>query len=400
MKILVLTNKIPFPPKDGGSIATYNLAIGLADSNAQIKILSINTKKHYFNPQDIPQLIQEKLNINCVDVNTELSAFSAVKNLLFSNLPYNAVRFNNNDFRQALIKILQKEKYDIIQLEGLYLSFYLDTIKKYSNAKIAYRSHNIEHEIWQRSAENEKNFLKRTYLKIIGARLKNFEMEFMNSYDLLVPITSRDAEKLNNFGNSKPFFVAPTGINQNSFSNFSSEIEYPSIFHIGALDWFPNQEGIMWFIDNCWSEIRSQIPGLNFYIAGRNAPQWLINKLNKQGIVFLGEIDDAYSFISSKAVMIVPLLSGSGMRIKIVEGMALGKTIVSTSIGAEGIDCQDETNILIGNNPLDFVKKVKTCLVNRTFFDEIGKNALNFVTTNFNNNAIAEKLLSFYKENI
>ena len=106
----------------------------------------------------------------------------------------------------------------------------------------------------------------------------------------------------------------------------------------------------IWFVENCWPGLHQQFPNLKFYVAGRNAPAWLINKFHYPNIEFVGEVEDAYRFMNSKSIMIVPLFSGSGMRIKIIEGMALGKTIVSTEIGAEGIEVSDNENILIATD--------------------------------------------------
>lgn len=400
MKILILTNKIPYPPKDGGSIATFSLANSLSELAQSVKILALNTNKHYFDLKLLPSEISKKLPISGVDVNTNISIFQAVKNLFFSKLPYNAVRFNNKDFKKELTKILQHEEFDIIQLEGLYMCFYINIIRKLSNAKIVYRAHNVECEIWQRTLKNEKNLLKRKYISLITSRLQKMESAFLSKYDLLVPITKRDGEKLTEMGNNKPMHVSPTGIDISQLKSDKTELEFPSVFHIGALDWAPNQEGLIWFIENCWAEIQKAIPEVKFYIAGRNAPQWFENKTKKPGIHFLGEINDAYLFMNSKAVMIVPLLSGSGMRIKIVEGMAMKKTIVSTSIGTEGINSENKKNILIADSPSEFVQQIRTCLGNRAFFDEIGENALNFVQTNYNNIEIAKSLMNFYKKNI
>ena len=102
----------------------------------------------------------------------------------------------------------------------------------------------------------------------------------------------------------------------------------------GVVDWFPNQQGLLWFLDNCWSQIRHQNPDLQLFVAGRNAPQWLIEKLNVSGVVYVGEVENAYDFMAQHTIMIVPLLAGGGMRIKILEGLAYGKVIVSTSIDA------------------------------------------------------------------
>ncbi|MCK5079017.1 MAG: glycosyltransferase, partial [Bacteroidales bacterium] len=134
-----------------------------------------------------------------------------------------------------------------------------------------------------------------------------------------------------------------------------------------------------------------------FYIAGRNAPDSIRN-ISEPNVVFLGEVDDAYAFMESKAVMIVPLLSGSGMRIKIIEGMALGKSIVSTSIGAEGIAVSHDTDIIIADDTRNYTAGIESLLDNFDKFEAIGRNAVKFVEENYDNLSISKALAAFYKE--
>jgi glycosyltransferase involved in cell wall biosynthesis len=262
---------------------------------------------------------------------------------------------------------------------------------------MVYRAHNIEFEIWERAAKLSRG-LKKIYLQNLSKRIKRFETGLLNSYDLLVPITDRDGNILDSLGNIKDKQVSPTGIDSSIVTPDTSSLEFPSLFHIGSLDWAPNQEGLLWFIKNCWTKIHNKYPDLRFYIAGRNAPRWLIDKLNVEGVFFEGEVNDAYQFMNSKAIMIVPLFSGSGMRIKIIEGMALGKSIVSTSIGAEGINVSDGANILMANEATGFIKAVSNLLEDRDCFERIGGNAGLFIQQNFDNLVLSKRLIGFYKQ--
>lgn len=284
-------------------------------------------------------------------------------------------------------------------MEGLYLCPYIALIRRYSLAKIVYRAHNIENEIWSRTAQMTRGF-KKWYFKLLAKRIKRFEKSYLNDYDLLVPITDRDAEILNELGNKKPHFTSQTGIDLSFLVPNAKNLEYPSLFHIGSLDWSPNQEGLLWFISNCWPVLNEKYPELKFYIAGRNAPEWLEKKFEQNNIKYLGEIDDAYCFINSKAIMLVPLFSGSGMRIKIVEGMALGKPIVTTSIGTEGIETTSGKDILIADDVESFNAAISTLVDNREKFQTIGKNAIDLIHEKFDNLALAEKLTDFYTKNI
>lgn len=401
MRILQIHNKIPFPPKDGGSIAVFNFTEGFAKANNKVDILAFNTNKHYVKIKDIETQIPENIRIIGVDINTDISPLNALKNLLFSKLPYNAQRFINEDFNEELKNILNQNKYDIIQIEGLYMMPYINVIRKYSNAKISFRAHNIEHEIWEQTLKQEKSFLKKIYLKIIAKRMKKFELSFINKYDFLVPITERDANIFKTLGNNKKTMVSPTGVDALKYKSLTERtFENIKLFHLGSLDWTPNQEGIIWFLENICEEITKKNTKLTFSIAGRNAPEWLITKFKEyKNINYLGEIDDALQFLQSHDVMIVPLLSGSGMRIKIIEGMASGNIVLSTSKGAEGINGKNNKDFLIANTKNDFIGQIQNIANKKTPLKEISFNAQEFILNNFDNFAISKSLIEFYQNN-
>ncbi len=401
MKILQVTNKMPYPPIDGGAIATLNMSKGFVSNSAEVTVFAMNTKKHFFDPDKIEPKLKKTIKFETVSVPAEISGKGALKNLLLSKLPYNAERFIDDNFKKKLIQILKEKDFDIVQFEGLYLMPYVDVVKQYSKAKVSLRSHNVEYEIWDRVAKNEKNPIKKKYLKILSKRIKKFEISYINKYDLLVTITKRDLDIYNKLGNTKPSFVSMTGINVEELNTDKIETQYPSVFHLGALDWAPNQEGIIWFLRNVWKKLIKKHSNLKFYIAGRNAPRWFVEETKKyNNVIFLGEVADAYSFMKSKAIMIVPLFSGSGMRIKIIEGMALGKTIVSTSIGTEGIDTTHTKNIILANNSEEFYSEIDFLIVNKEKYKQIGENARKFIIENFDNKVIIRKLLKFYEEYI
>lgn len=399
MKILQVTNKVPYPTNDGGAIACMNMTSGFALLGHEVTVLAMNTRKHHTELSDIPESLRDWADFKLVNVPARIAPFPALFNLFFSGKPYNAARFISGAFSRELKRVLMNNDFDIVQLEGLYVCPYIPVIRKYSGAKIVYRAHNIEHEIWERTALLSGG-LKYLYLKLLAKRIKKFERGFMNQYDLLVPITERDGIILNKLGNNRPMHVSPTGIDTRVLIPHSKNLEHPSLFHIGSLEWAPNQEGLIWFIEKCWPEIHEKFPGLKFYIAGRKAPDWLVRYFNAPNIVFLGEVDDAYQFMNSKSIMVVPLFSGSGMRIKIIEGMALGKPIVSTPIGTEGIATRSGTNILIAENEKEFISDIERLITDEELFAVISRNAIEYIQRKFDNLALAGALTEFYKKYI
>ncbi len=211
MRILQLMNKVPWPPKDGGAIACLNMTKGFSMLGHEVTVLSMNTSKHHIRIKDMPQHIRSRADFRLVEVPASINWFDAAVNFLFSKLPYNAQRFISDEFSMALVKLLTEKSFDIIQLEGLYLCPYIPVIRKYSDAKIAYRAHNIEYEIWERTAKLSEG-LRSKYLRNLSKRIKRFEISHLNSYDLLVPITDRDGQILDALGNTKPRHTSQTGI--------------------------------------------------------------------------------------------------------------------------------------------------------------------------------------------
>ena len=399
MKILQLSNKVPYPPSDGGVIAVLSLAVGLADLGHDVTVLSMTTLKHNFDVKAIPKSFSDKIQFESVDVPAKISPIGLLQNYLFSSKPYTATRFISIDYSNKLIELLSQNTYDIIQLEGLYLAPYIDLIKRHSKAIIAMRAHNVEHEIWERVRENTNHKIKKIYLKNLNRKLKNFELSFLDDYDILLPITDRDGQKFKELGFSKEIYTLPTGIDSDRYPLDSSLTEYPSLFHLGSLDWEPNMEGLRWFLTEIWPQVLQKEPQLRFHIAGRNASPEFVKYLQSfENIVFDGEVDDANKYINSKAIMIVPLLSGSGMRIKILEGLALAKAIVSTEVGVEGIPANDGQEIMIAKDEFDFASKILKLVQNRNLYTEMTRNARAYAIREFDNKTIVGKLVEKYQK--
>jgi glycosyltransferase involved in cell wall biosynthesis len=394
MDILMLTNKMPYPPKDGGSIATLSIARSFSELGHKVTILAMNTSKHHFNVDDIPANISEQIEFIGVDVNTDVSVWDALKNLLASSVPYNAQRFITLDYDRKLAEVLQSRKFDVVHLEGPYLGPYIRTIRKHTTALVSMRPQNVEHEIWQRTAAQSKG-PKGLYIANLAKRVKRFEVSMLNNYDVMVPITKRDGDLFKKLGCKIPMLVTPTGIDTGTFKPDYENIDYPSLFHLGALDWPPNQEGLKWFFSKVWPKILKEFPDLKFYLAGRNAPPEF-DKFSEPNVEFLGEVESAHDFIRSKTIMVVPLLSGSGMRIKIIEGMALGKAIITTSIGREGIDVTHKKNMMIADSPDEFLDTVRFLLSGKEKAVEMGKQAVEFVNHHYDNLSIMKALSDFY----
>ena len=320
MRILQLCNKAPYPANDGSSIAIYNMARGLYENNAELHLLTINTKKHFKDDASVPEEFKNKAHYRSVYKDTSPSALGAFFNLFSSN-SYFISRFYFKEFEDALIETLQKNTFDLVQLEGLFMAPYIETIRKFSKAKIALRAHNIEHLIWERHIAHEKNSLKRSYLKIQNARLKKFEEEIFTKVDVIITITDADKNYILKKFPKLNIVTCLTGIELKDYEqNANVKKEENTLFSFGSMDWMPNLEAVDWFVNNCWKNIHAKHPNCKFIIAGRHMPQ-KFKTLQLPNIEIIENVSNNRDFYSTYDIMLVPLLSGSGLRIKLVNSM-------------------------------------------------------------------------------
>lgn len=394
MKVLFLCNKSPYPPDEGGPMAMNANIQALLKAGHSVKVIAMNTNKYFVKTEDIPEVYKHQTGIEFIYNDLSIKPREAFLNL-FSRSSYHIDRFISKDFEGRLTEILQSEEFDIIQLEMLHMTPYLHLIRKYSGARVILRSHNIEHLIWERITQTTGNFFKRKYLALLTKKLKRYELETMNQYDGIITISGHDADYFIEQGCSIPIAAIPFGVATEEYIPSVEPFEFPSLFHLGSMNWMPNEEGIRWFVEAVWPLIHTRFPKLRLYLAGRMMPDWLV-RLREPNVEVVGAVDDARSFIYSKAVMVVPLLSGSGIRIKIIEGMALGKAIISTTIGAEGINYTDGKNILIADNPEEFAAAIEKCLAGPEFCRTMGENARTLILEEHSLEGVAKKLERFY----
>jgi polysaccharide biosynthesis protein PslH len=392
MKILQMCHKPPCPPKDGGCIAMNNLTQGLIQAGCEVKVLSIHTHKHDFEPQHLNKTYLQQTAIESVFVDTRINLVDAFSNLITQD-SYNISRFFSADYDKKLRAVLQAGQYDVILLESLFMTPYIDTIRRFSKAQIILRSHNLEYIIWDRVAQGSRNPAKKTYLKLLAKQLKDYELNVFKNVDGIVAISSTDAKKYRQLGYSGKLVTIPFGIDIEKIE-FREYTASNNIFHLGSMDWTPNIEGVEWFLSEVWPAVYSKNTEINLWLAGREMPSEF--RLRKDAnLHVLGAVNDAYSFMHEKGIMIVPLLSAGGIRVKIIEGMALGVPVISTSIGAEGIDYNDQKDIIIANTPKEFALAIEKLTSNPELSRMIAASARKLVENQFDNKLLTNNLLSF-----
>ena len=396
MNILLLAKKNPWPPKDGEAIAILQMAKGLAANGNKITILYMNTPKHHFDPEKINLLGFENISFICVWVNSNVKPLGALANLV-KKTPYHTVRFFSRDFLTKLVTLIKDQNFDIIQAEGLYLIQYFNSISKNAKTKFVYRSHNKEGEIWKNIAANSKNPFEKWYLNLQSKKLLKYENLIVKDLDAIVPISLTDTVFYKNISDKYQVHYSPTGIDIENIPDNDTEVIGNDLYFIGGLDWLPNTEGLLWFINKIFPAIKKLFPDIQFHVAGRNAPTWLGEKSFKvEGIEFHGEVSNAFEFIQDKFICIVPLLSGSGMKLKIMEAMAMGKPVITTFKGAEGMPAGVDEHISIAISDTEFIRKLSDLILNKTDTIQKAKAAKHFVMQHLNNKTLTKQLTQFY----
>ncbi len=372
-----------------------SIITGLLEAGHQIKILAVNSEKYNVKESDIPEDYRRKTGIELIDVDLSIRPLKAFLNL-FTKKSYHVERFISDDFKARLIEVLQNEQFDVVQLEMLYMAPYVQTIREHSKAMIVLRAHNVEHKIWERIAKETRSPFKRWYINHLAKTLKEYELNALETVDGIAAITRKDAAFFRKYC-SKPIIDIPYGVYPEEFTP-KYEIEgHPKFYHIGSMNWMPNEEGIRWFIDEVLPKTVEKVPTFVYHLAGRNMPEWL-KELKNPNVEVVGEVPDAKEFVANHDVAIVPLLSGSGIRIKIIESMAMGKTVITTRVGAEGILYDEDVNVIIAENKAKMVEAIRAINENPQIAVKIGQAARKLVEETYDNRKIIARLLMFYEQ--
>ena len=384
MKILHFSNKPAYPRIDGGTIAISQLLKGLlSHPNFNVTHFTLSTQKHPFSIDNYPDFIS-KSSIHNFNIDTSLSLSGAVSSMV-KNESYNVSRFFDKTVANKIELYLTKNFFDYVILESIFLLPYAELFKKHT-AKIIVRTHNIEHHIWEQQALNCNQSLKRVYIKKLAKQLKKYELTELQRIDGIMAISEEDAIFMKRAFPNIPIEVIPTSF---SIDPVENNYHLSDFYFLGAMDWQPNREGVDWLTSKV-------LPLLNtdteVHIAGKNLT---CNQFCDDKIHCHGEIENASEFIQSHGICLVPIQSGSGIKIKLLENMALGKPIITTSEGARGVNVEHNKHVLIADTPDEFAKAMNILQSDENKRIQLGKEAHSFVIDNFGEEKISNRIFEF-----
>lgn len=393
MRILQLSQQFPFPEIDGGKIGIANIYKELAKKGSEVTLL-------YYNDTIIDQKIKKEAENygNLIEIKHSIknTKFRILKSI-FDNKPiYLRKHFSNSLFKNVLSQIKNK-KFDIIHADHSAMAELAINLKKILNIPIGLRLHNIEWKIWYRYAEELQSGFKYKYIIRQARLLKKFEEELIKQFDVLFPITNIDLEYLKNLDPKLNLVMASAGVDVEKVKPIKIEKNPFELIIATTYRWIHNINGLIWFIEKVLPILKKEIPQIKLTLIGKDIPDSL-RKFQSKNVDAIGFVDSIIPYLSRASIYISPLFVGAGIRIKILEAMAMELPVVSTSIGAEGIPATENDGLLIANNEYEFKEQILKLIKNQNLRIQYGKNARNFIINNFTWDISVSKIYESYKK--
>jgi len=386
---------MPWPLNDGGAIGIFNITKSLAELGHEITLVTY--------PLDTEQETSEGIRA--------LSSYATVV-VSPRSLPSRAGTLFRTMFRGAypierrmmpemyalLEQVVQKTTFDIVHVDHAHMGGYGLWLKQKFHLPILLREHNFESLIYERFAKVDPNPIKRAIAGIHGRRLKKEEVKFIRSFDSVAAITRMDASLMHKEAPSSIIRVIPAGVDTDFFRPHSHSEDSNRILWIGSLAWDPNVDAVRYFLDSIFPLVLKQNPSIVLDIVGGDSEK-LAGKVQRFGdsVCIHGRVPDIRDYLARSTVVVVPLRIGGGMRLKLLDFFASGKAVVSTSIGAEGNEAQDNIHLLIRDTPESFADGIMHLLTNPEKRLTLGNNARQLVLQQYSWSVIAHEFSAFYE---
>ena len=384
MRILQLTHKPAYPPVDGGCIAMQKVMEGFLRLRRDVDVLTLSTFKHPYNPSAYPS--HDGLRVFSTDVDLRTKALEALRNLTRRE-SYIMERFEDDRVREQLNNLLAQNHYEVIWIESIFWLPYLDQLQG-SGIPLVLRSHNIEHRIWRELAF-KAGFPRSAYLKLLSRRLGREERMMWNGVEQIYSISPEDQIIIER-ETSTPVFNLPMSVSGNEIAAQPSKPF--ECHHLGAMDWIPNQEGMRWFLDDVWPMVRRKEAQSTFHLGGRRMTPEFLN-WKAPGVQVHGEVDEPTKFRAEHGVLVVPLFSGSGLRIKILEALSEGIPVLATSKAVEGLPHLEQSGIMVSDEPRKWVKYLVELWHRPEEGQKLAQKGMDYVQHHFGEPAVDELLL-------
>lgn len=350
MKILLVCVHFPSPPRSGVNMRVLQLLRQLARRH-DVHLLS------YASPADRDGVaaLSRELPVTVVERERPARLAKRAGQLLSvaSSRPFASREVYSGEMQQAIDELCARGRFDAVQLEGsLLCEFHFP-----AGVKVILDEHNIEYEVFQRMCEGERSAVRRAFHRLEHRRFRRFEQRAWQAVDGCVVTSEREAPVVRSISPATPTVVVPNGVDVDEFTPSRIACEPNTMVFNGTLEYRPNVDAAQYLVDEIWPLVRERCPNAGLTIVGR-APSAVARRLRRPGVQVTGEVPDVRSYLHRAAVVAVPIRMGGGTRLKVVEGLAMGKAMVSTTLGCEGIAVRDGEHLLIADEPHAFAGRV------------------------------------------
>jgi glycosyltransferase involved in cell wall biosynthesis len=360
VKILWVKAGKLLPLDTGGKLRTYNILRHLAATH-ELTYLSYYGGDH--DPAfelEIVQQLPGAVSIHTgLHEDTALQRYGDYAKRVLRNAPYAVSKFTDPQVQHLLSKWLPERRFDVAVCD--FLSATLNFPRSLSTPCVLFQ-HNVESILWQRKAQFEPKFVERTISKLEYRKMARYEPVQVRRFHHVIAVSEQDREGMSSMVDPSHISVVPTGVDLSKF-RYDPNVRPagPIVVFTGSMDWEPNIDGVEYFCCEIWPNVLSRVPGARFQIVGRN-PHARVQKLASPSVEVTGTVPSVVDYLRNAAVFVIPLRIGGGTRIKIYEGMAMGKATVSTTIGAEGLGIQHDRDILLADDAQRFADAIVNLL--------------------------------------
>jgi sugar transferase (PEP-CTERM/EpsH1 system associated) len=382
MKILWLKTELLHPVDKGGKIRTYEMLKRLRQNHfiTYLTLVSPSDDPESFDRSNeychrlaaIPHRVSQKFGAGF---------YSELGLNLVSPLPYALQKYRSSAMRRAIAHEMSLFEYDVVVCDFLAPSVNLPS--EMSVPTVLFQ-HNVEAMIWERHYKNETGGLKKAYLYNQWKKMYNYERKACSRFEAVVAVSEIDRDLMRKEFGVDQVFDVPTGVDTQYFQPAGAQPIPSELVFTGSMDWMPNEDAIIYFTDEILPRIAAQIPEVTLTVVGRNPTGRLEALAEKNERVKLtGRVEDIRPYVDRAAAYVVPLRVGGGTRLKIYEAMAMGKPVISTAIGAEGLPVRDGHEILIADDPKSFAQAVVATLTDKALRERMGQLARDVVCERF-----------------
>lgn len=369
MNILIIDEEFPYPLNTGKRIRSFNLAHALSREN-RVSYLAYGEQGSdgcaHLESAGITPIAVGELGRKKSGPRFYLRLLAN----LFSPYPYIVAHHYTRRFAREVARRSSTGDFDIVICEW---SPYARFVKSLTEVPSVVVAHNIEASIWRRYLENETNPLKRAYIALQFRKVERFERSCFLWAAGATAVSRDEADTIARFGVPYPVAVIDNGVDTEYFRPGGVSPDPDTLVFTGSMDWRPNQDAVAYFADDVFPRIRAERPGANVYVVGRNPPIQIRELGLRDGITVTGTVDDVRPYIERAGVYIVPLRIGGGSRLKILEAMAMSKVVVSTSVGAEGLEVIDGEHLLIRDGSEALARQILECMANLPTYESLGR---------------------------